>query len=144
MRRPAIKGIRLRLSLALVLVVAGVLTVVYLIVVPSLESELVNAKLDQLEEDARTVARNYETDIGREQDFAAAASSLFQARVVIYTKLESLLLIQGDSSTTNSRDVERDPIALRAAATGKVQRGTIERADRLFAEVALPPRQRTP
>ena len=80
MRRPLIKGIRLRLSLALVLVVAGVLAVVYLIVVPSLEAELVNAKLDQLEEDARTVALNYQTDIGREQDFAAGASALFSAR----------------------------------------------------------------
>ena len=56
MRRPVIKGIRLRLSLALVLVVAGVLAVVYLTVVPSLETELVNAKLDQLEEDARKIA----------------------------------------------------------------------------------------
>ena len=62
MQRPVIKGIRLRLSLALVLVVAGVLAVVYLIVVPSLEAELVNAKLDQLEEDARTVALDYQTD----------------------------------------------------------------------------------
>ena len=62
MQRPLVKGIRLRLSLALVLVVAGVLTLVYLIVVPSLEAELVNAKLDQLEEDARTVALNYQTD----------------------------------------------------------------------------------
>ena len=62
MRRPLIKGIRLRLSLALVLVVTGVLAVVYLIVVPSLEAELVNAKLDQLEEDARTVALNYQTN----------------------------------------------------------------------------------
>jgi signal transduction histidine kinase len=138
MRRPAIKGIRLRLSLALVLVVAGALAVVYLIVVPSLETELVNARLDQLEVDATTVARNYETDIGREQDFAAAASSFFQARVVIYTKLQSVVLIQGDSSTTNSRDVERDPVALRAGARGKLQRGTIERDGRLFAEVAVP------
>ena len=57
MQRPVIKGIRLRLSLALVLVVAGVLAVVYLTVVPSLETELVNAKLDQLEEDARKIGR---------------------------------------------------------------------------------------
>ena len=39
------------------LVVAGALAVVYLIVVPSLETELVNAKLDQLEEDARARSR---------------------------------------------------------------------------------------
>jgi hypothetical protein len=75
-QRPLIRGIRLRLSLALVLVVAGVLGVVYLVVVPSLQAELVNAKLDQLEQDARTVARSYLTDLGREQDFAAQASAL--------------------------------------------------------------------
>jgi signal transduction histidine kinase len=137
-QRPLIRGIRLRLSLALVLVVAGVLGVVYLVVVPSLEAELVNAKLDQLEEDAKTVARSYLTDLGREQDFAAQASALFSARVVIYTKLESIVLIQGDSSTTDSRDVERDPIVEWVAATGKLQRGTVERDGRLYAEVALP------
>ena len=50
-----IRGIRLRLALALLLVVAGALGVVYLIVVPSLEDRLVDAKLSQLEEDANTV-----------------------------------------------------------------------------------------
>src|SRR4029453_9341448 len=127
MQRPVIKGIRLRLSLALVLVVAGVLAVVYLIVVPSLERELVNAKLDQLEQDARTVTRSYETDTGGDQDFAERAAALFSARVVIYYKLEDIVLVQGDSSTPSSRDVERDQIALLVAATQELQRGTIER-----------------
>jgi hypothetical protein len=118
MQRPVIKGIRLRLSLALVLVVAGVLAVVYLTVVPSLEAELVNAKLDQLEEDARKIALDYQTNRSADQDFAAQAGALFSARVVIYTKLERIVLIHGDSSTTDSRDVERDPIVLEAAANG--------------------------
>ena len=138
MQRPVIKGIRLRLSLALVLVVAGVLAVVYLTVVPSLETELVNAKLDQLEEDARKIALDYQTNRSADQDFAAQAGALFSARVVIYTKLERIVLIHGDSSTTDSRDVERDPIVLEAAANGKLHRGTVERDGRLFAEVALP------
>jgi signal transduction histidine kinase len=138
MRRPVIKGIRLRLSLALVLVVAGVLAVVYLTVVPSLETELVNAKLDQLEEDARKIALDYQTNRSADQDFAAQAGALFSARVVIYTKLERIVLIHGDSSTTDSRDVERDPMVLEAAANGKLHRGTVERDGRLFAEVALP------
>ena len=138
MRRPSINGIRLRLALALLLVVAGVLTVVYLIVVPSLETELVNARLDQMETDAETVARGYLTDIGNEQGYAEIASSVVQARVVIYTKLERIMLVQGDSRTTSSLDVERDPFARRAGTTGRVQRGTIERGNRLFAEVAVP------
>ena len=138
MRRPALKGIRLRLSLALALVVAGALAVVYLIVVPSLEAELVDARLEQLETDANTVVGGYESYIGNEQEFAEVASSLVQSRVVVYTKLETVLLIQGDSRTTSSRDVERDPIALRATQAGKLQRGTVERGGRLFAEVAIP------
>jgi signal transduction histidine kinase len=137
MRRPSIKGIRLRLALALLLVVAGVLTVVYLIVVPSLETELVNARLDQMETDAETVARGYLTDIGNEQGYAEIASSVVQARVVIYTKLERIMLVQGDSRTTSSLDVERDPFARRAGTTGRVQRGTIERGNRLFADAVV-------
>ena len=49
MSRLTLRGIRLRLALALLLVVAGALGLVYLIVVPSLEEELVNARLEQLE-----------------------------------------------------------------------------------------------
>jgi two-component system OmpR family sensor kinase len=138
MRRPSVKGIRLRLALALLVVVAGALTVVYLIVVPSLENELITARLDQMETDAKTVARGYPNDVGNEQAYAEIASSVVQSRVVIYTKLEQLVLVQGDSRTTSSLDVERDPFALRAGTTGKVQRGTLERGHRLFAEVAVP------
>ena len=138
MRRPALKGIRLRLALALLLVVAGALGIVYLIVVPSLEDKLVEARLEQLETDANTVARGYPNDVGNEQEYAEIASSVVQARVVIYTKLNNLLLIQGDSRTTSSLDVEHDPVASRAAETGTLQRGTVKRGNRLFGEVAIP------
>ena len=143
--RPTIGGIRLssirlRLALALLLVVAGALGVVYLIVVPSLEAELVSAKLDQLEEDANTLARGYQNDIGSlsEQAYAEAGASVIQARVVIYTQLEKSLLILGDSDTTSSLDVERDPIALRAVDSRRPQSGTVDRRGREFAEAAIP------
>ena len=138
MRRPRLRGIRLRLALALLLVVAGSLGVVYLIVVPSLETELVNAKLDQLEEDARTVARSYENEIGSEQELAERAASLFQARVVIYSILQNQPFVFGDSNTALSLDVARDPVALRATRTRVVERGTVDRQGRQFAEVAVP------
>jgi signal transduction histidine kinase len=135
--RPTIRGIRLRLALALLLVVAGALGIVYLIVVPSLEAELVRAKLDQLEQDSVTVARGYFSNSDRAQEYAELSSSVVQARVVIYTVVSDRLFIQADSRTTSSLDVERDPIAIRAAATGTLQRGTVERDGRRFAEVAL-------
>lgn len=137
MVRPTIRGIRLRLALALLVVVAGALGVVYLIVVPSLEVELVNAKLDQLEEDAKTVANGFAVDFGRPQEYAEIASSAVQARVVIYAVVEDRLLIQADSRTTSSLDVERDSVAIRAATTGRLQRDTVEREGRRFAEVAV-------
>ena len=96
-RRPAIKGVRLRLALALVLVVAGVLAVVALIVVPSLEDELVDAKLEQLETDARTISRGFAGNDDSPQGFAEFASSIVQARVVIYAAFDELILVQGDS-----------------------------------------------
>ncbi|MEO5577168.1 MAG: ATP-binding protein [Gaiellaceae bacterium] len=138
MRRPRLRGIRLRLALALLVVVAGSLGVVYLIVVPSLEVELVNAKLDQLEEDAKTVANRYPSQTGSEQEFAEGAASLFQARVVIYSILQNQPFIFGDSNTALSLDVARDPVALRATRTRRLERDTVERRGRRFAEVALP------
>jgi two-component system OmpR family sensor kinase len=137
-RRPVLRGLRLRLALALLVVVAGSLGVVYLIVVPSLESELVNAKLDQLEEDAQTVSRNYASQVGSEQEFAEGAAGLFQARVVVYSILQNQPFIFGDSNTTSSLDVARDPLALKAIQTRKIERGSVDRRDRSFAEVAIP------
>ena len=138
MRRPVLRGLRLRLALALLVVVAGSLGVVYLIVVPSLESELVNAKLDQLEEDAQTVSRNYASQVGSEQEFAEGAAGLFQARVVVYSILQNQPFIFGDSNTTSSLDVARDPLALKAIQTRKIERGSVDRRGRSFAEVAIP------
>ena len=140
------KGIRLRLVAALLLAVAGALGVVYLIVVPSLESRLINAKLDLLEEDAATIAEAYENEIGNEQLFAESASSVVQARVAIYLvdqRDPPLLLILGDSSTMSSLDVERDPFVRQAASSNRRARGTVDRNGRRFAEVAAPsPRNR--
>ena len=138
MRRPRLRGIRLRLALALFVVVASSLGLVYLIVVPSLEAELVNAKLNQLEVDAQTVARNYATQVGSEQEFAERTASVFQARVVIYSILQNQPFVFGDSNTSASLDVARDPVAGRATRSRVVERGTVDRRGRRFAEVAVP------
>jgi signal transduction histidine kinase len=131
-------GIRIRLALALLVVVAGALTVVYLIVVPSLETELVNAKLDQLEEDSETVVATYRNDIGSEQEIAELAATIVQSRVVIFRELQDQLFVFGDSNTASSLDVARDPTALRALRTRAAARGTVTRRGREFAEVAVP------
>ena len=137
MARPRIRGVRLRLALALLLVVAGALGVVYLIVVPSLEDELVRAKLDQLEADATTVANGFKTDFEQPQEYAEIASSVVQARVVIYTVVSGRLFIQADSRTTSSLDMERNSAAIGAASSGTPARDTVEREGRRFADVAV-------
>ena len=136
---PVIRGIRLRLMLALLVVAAGALAVAYVVVVPTLEERLVDAKLDQLQKDARLVAANVK-DLSEAQALAEEASGGVLARVVIYRVVEltpPLLPIMGDSSF-ESRDMERNLLARRAAATGRLQRGTVARDDREFAEVAVP------
>ncbi|MDH5333339.1 MAG: hypothetical protein OEW65_05605, partial [Thermoleophilia bacterium] len=49
-------GIRARLVLALVLIVGVAVLAAYVMVVPSLERRLVDAKLDLMQKDARTLA----------------------------------------------------------------------------------------
>jgi signal transduction histidine kinase len=98
----------------------------------------VNAKLDQLEEDAAIVVRTYRNDIGSEQEVAELAAAVVQARVVIYSELQDQLFVFGDSNTASSLDVAQDPVALRALRTRQLERGTVERRGRQFAEVAIP------
>jgi HAMP domain-containing protein len=67
--------------------------------------------------------------------------------VVVYAVLKrappARLFIFGDSRTTSSLDVERDPVALRAATTGRIQRDTVQRGGQELAEVAIPLQQAT-
>ena len=52
-------GIRVKLSLALLVIVGSALFAAYAIIVPSLERRLVDAKLDQQQSDAEALAVNY-------------------------------------------------------------------------------------
>jgi signal transduction histidine kinase len=138
-----IRGIRLRLALALLAVVAGALAAAYAIVVPTLESRLIDAKLDQLERDAVTVGQCVEvtSDAPGLQECADTGASVLNVRVVIYALLQRkppALQILGDSRSGFSRDVEHDIVAEFAATTAQPQRGTVERAGDELAEAALP------
>ena len=116
-----IKGIRLRLALALLGVVAGALVVAYLIVVPTLESRLVDAKIDQLEADAATVSDCIKATDFPWQECADASSAVLNARVVIYDVLQReppSLQILADSRPASSQDVEHDIVAEIATTTG--------------------------
>jgi signal transduction histidine kinase len=140
-----LRSVGARLSLALVVVVAGALGAVYLFVVPSLERNLVNAKLSELERVAPTLEKQLLRDpYGfSDPDFVGNAAAAANARAVLFSILapspEPVLQAVGDSRQGgSSSDVERDPVALRAALTFEPQHGTVSRGDERYAEVALP------
>ena len=135
------RSVGARLSLALLVVVAGALGFVYLFVIPSLENRLVAAKVSQLDSAAPGLVHELPGNHLKWDDFAENASVSANARVVVYRVLgpPTVLQVAGDSRQARlSTDVERDSIALQAALTGARASGTIRRDGQRFAEVALP------
>ena len=135
-------GIRVRLAVAVAAIVAGALGAAYAIVVPSLERQLVDARLDDLETVAvRLAAELPEDRVGwpeAVEDFAGTSNS----RVVVFTVLSMAppTLVVGEDSRRGqvSRDVADDPVALRAVDSEKPERGRITDETGDFAEVAVP------
>ncbi|MGH3002775.1 MAG: sensor histidine kinase [Gaiellaceae bacterium] len=132
-----------RLALALLVVVAGVLAIVYLIVVPSFRTSLTNNELRGLEASMRTVAiPNFPTQPWNKLTYAEELAPRVNARVVVYDLLNdkpTLLEPVGDSSSeSGSSDVEHDPVAADAIARRTLVRGTVSRDDQTYAEVAYP------
>jgi signal transduction histidine kinase len=139
-----LRSVGAQLSLALAVLVAGSLGVVYLFVVPSLERNLVNAKLSQLDHVAPVIRRQLADDpLGiNDPDFVGNASDDANARVVVFETLAqnppALQAMADSRQGHSSADVEDDPVALQAATTLEQQHGTLSRGDERFAEVALP------
>lgn len=138
--RRYVSGVGARLALALFVVLAGALALVYLIVVPSLESRLTRSRLSQLETAAPGIVHELPSDRLNWPDFLDAAAASANARVVVYDAVgpPPALVVSGDSQGFGSADVQRDPIALRAALSRESTRGTTTRGGRRFAEAATP------
>lgn len=132
-------GVGARLGLALLLVLAGALALVYLIVVPSLENRLVNSRVSELRGTAAGEARELPIDRFRWPDFLETASESANARIVVYDYLgpPSALVVVGDSGVS-STSVQNDPIALRAAQTQRPVSGKTDHGGERFAEAAVP------
>jgi two-component system, OmpR family, sensor kinase len=134
-------GIRTRIVLVLVGIVAGALGTAYMIVVPSLEKRLVDARLDQLEPLAIRLARSLSEDRVRWQerveDFAAATNTRVVAFAVLSTNQPELVPV-ADSRTTSSRDVAVDSVARAALMSSKVERGRVVKGGDDYGNVAIP------
>ena len=131
MRAP--RGIRARLTLGLLLIVGGALLVATLLVVPFLEQQLVDAKLDQLQRNAERTASALASNNGTsKQDIVQAASVAFGSRVVLYQVYGPPLTlgVGADSANGSPGELARDRVALEAAelgdARGRVTRGGVE------------------
>ena len=133
-----LSGVGTRLSLALLVVVAAALGVVYLVVVPSLEDRLVGSRMTQLEQAAPSLAQRIPPNRFLWPDFIETAEASTNARVVMYEILQPplALVVVGDSRTVSSADVDQDAIALRAATTLRPASGTVTRKGQRFAEAA--------
>jgi signal transduction histidine kinase len=131
-------GIRAKLMLALVAIVGGALAGVYLIVVPSLERQLVDAKLDLLARDAESTANAIvANDLTGNPNAIRSLGAAFGARMVLYTVVDpSQLAVSIDTAGTQRvGSMATDPIALEALQSVRA-RGTVTRGDTQYAEVA--------
>jgi two-component system, OmpR family, sensor kinase len=135
-------GIRVRLAVALAAIVAGALGAAYAIVVPSLERQLVDARLDELEEVAVPLAGRLPENRVEWAEAVEQFAGTANARVVVFTVLSLAppTLVVGEDSRRSevSRDVADDPVALRAVDSEKPERGRITDGSGDFAEVAVP------
>jgi signal transduction histidine kinase len=131
-----------RLGLALALVVAGALVLVDLIVVPSLERNLINSKLQRLREAAPAIGSQLLNSPAYALDDAIQeASDSADARVVYFRVLTfapAKLTVYADSNPVTSTDVEDDPLVPKAFAASRETSGTVTSGGRRYAEVAYP------
>ena len=133
------RSVGARLALALAVVVAGALAVVWVALVPSLERRLVNGRLAELTASARAIAK--EIPPNTSEDFVDEEARATDARVVYFNPLgggqPTLAPILDSAHLSFPQDVVRDPVALRAASRPGVQRGRVERGGNTYAEVAV-------
>ena len=138
-----LRSVGARLGLGLALVVAGALLLVDLIVVPSLEHNLIHAKLKQLREAAPAIGSQLlNSQPFQLDDQIQAAAESVDARVIYFTPLDwtpPKLTVVADSNPITSTDVENDPLVPKGfAAFPRLVSGTVKSGDQRFAEVAVP------
>jgi signal transduction histidine kinase len=130
-----------RLALALLVVLVGAFGIVYLALVPSLERNLTDARLDQLQKSAEGL-RNQLPDDPQWQEWTEQSAAATNARVAVMDVNSAgpdvVVTPAADSRPTGSDDLTDDPFAVVAAETGDVQRGEVTRGEEQYAEVAWP------
>ena len=135
------RSVGARLSLALGVVVLGALAVVWVALVPTLQSRLVAGRLQALAAAARVTTRDARNTQVTD-DYVTEAGREAEARVVYFQPLTTgihptLVAIADSARLSVGGRIELDPIALRAETYPGVQRGTVTRGGVQYAEAAL-------
>jgi signal transduction histidine kinase len=137
-----LRSVGARLGLGLAIVVAAALLLVGLIVVPSLERNLVNAKLNQLREAAPEIGNQLLNSRPETLDeVIQSAADGANARVVYFHLLNAnplRLTVFADSNPVTVADVEDDRFVPRAYSQDRTISGTVTERGERFAEVAYP------
>ena len=134
------RSVGAQLSLALLLVVAIALGIVYLTVVPSLRDRAVKTRVTQMEGIAKRV-RPEVTDIAPiDPEFVATASQENESvRIALLDRINSQSTVVPQQDTFPvSRDLQGDPVATRALDSGRPSHGTVSRNETTYAEAAVP------
>jgi signal transduction histidine kinase len=137
-------GIRTTLAIALLLIVGGALGGAYLMVVPSLERRLVDARLEELERDSAALANSYvridQSNVFALDNAVSLASLLYRARVVVFQVLgpNPIKVSTLSDSARAGGSITGDSVALGTARTSRVVRGRTDRQGRRYGEVARP------
>jgi signal transduction histidine kinase len=137
-------GIRVRIALVLVAIVAGALGTAYLIVVPSLERRLVDARLSELEELAVPLAQSLPGSRFEWPETVERFDVATNTRVVAFdvvARTPPALLALADSRPSGrgrTRTLADDEVGRRAVTTGEVERGRVVSDMQDYADVAVP------
>jgi len=132
-----------RLALALLAVVAGVLAIVYVIVVPLYRSSLEKTELQRLGTSLSAALPSYPSEPQSpyvdQWTVQMAEQRGVRAVVFSYSNIPPSVSPYADSNlTTNDSDLVDDPVALRAIQHLSPSRGVVVHSGTRFAEVAYP------
>jgi signal transduction histidine kinase len=138
-----LRSLTIKLGIVLFGLVFVVIAVLLLVVVPRLESRLVDDRLERLKEAVPLIEEKLPTWERHAVVYSAEAAPIgarYDTRVVIFQTLtqRSLQVFADSSFTRPPIALQRDPVAVTAHRTGAVESGRVERGGRPYAEVAFP------
>lgn len=137
----ALRSVSGQLITALVVIVLVALTTSYLVVVPTLNNQLVSNRLDELQRSASGIAAGVASAEGYFlQPRVENSASALNVRIVVFQELGPPIQLReiADSLRAGSSTIGRDRIALDVARSGRIARGTVKRRGTELAEVAAP------